>query len=398
MLTHLKATIVALGALLCLVAICPAQTQSAGTKPDTGQAPVSATSYRLKPEDTVTVFVQDAPEASADYLIRRDGYITVGMRIGDVKAAGLTVQELTDTLKRLLKKQVLDPKVTINVKAQSEDRFYIMGAVRQQGVFDCKPKWRLTEAIAAAGGLSSAPERSKLVLWRIGEQNQTVDLKRLLIQADQSQDLEIRPGDVLNVQSDVTVRLQAVGEIKKPGVIEVLDGQGVAEALSAAGGIDPEAKLSEAKIVRGGKEIPVDLYKIAVKGHPELNIPVQENDTLYIPQNQNRVSVIGSVSKPGPVPLIDGRDTYLTDAISLAGGFTVGAVRGGVTLVRKDANGKSTSKNYDVAKIIKQKKAKLDDPVLQDGDIIYVAESGKPRTSDLGAVFGTLSLVRWFIP
>ncbi len=390
---HLKLILVAIGATL-LAGTCFSQgTASAPTKP---QTPVDAATYRLKPEDTVTIYTEEVPEASGEFLIRRDGYITVGIGVGDIKAAGLTTKELTDVLVKKLKSQVLDPKVTINVKSQSQDRFYIMGAVKNQGVFDCKPKWRITEAIAAAGGLASPAERTRIVLWRTGQNHQTISLKDLLIRANDDDNIEIKPGDVLNVQSDVTVRLQVVGQVKKAGIIEVLDGQGVAEALSASGGVDPEARLSEAKLVRAGKEMPIDLYQIVVKGHPEQNVPVQENDTLYIPQNTNRIAVVGSVSKPGPMLLQDGRTTTLTDAIGLAGGFTMGSLRSGVTVFSKDSSGQMSRQNYNVEKMIKDKKTNLKDPVLKDGDIVYVAESGKPGSKDLGMIFGALSFARFF--
>jgi protein involved in polysaccharide export with SLBB domain len=220
-----------------------------------------------------------------------------------------------------------------------------------------------------------------------------------LIQAVDSENMALEPGDVLNVQSDETVRVQVVGEVKKPGVVEIIAGQGVAEALAAAGGGDTLSRLSGAKLVRKGQDVPMDLYGAVIKGEPEKNVKVEEDDTLYIPTLLTRVSVIGSVVKPGPITIEDGREETLSSVVTLAGGFAQGAKREGVTVYSKAANGTVVHQNYDMKHMVKNDKKGPVDPVMHDGDIVYVAESGKANAAtNAGTFFGAFGVLRYFFP
>jgi protein involved in polysaccharide export with SLBB domain len=353
-------------------------------------------SYKIKPEDSVLIRVDNVEECSGEFIVGLDGRFTMPYA-GSLYVVGLTTVELEKLVTASLKKTVKDPKVTINLKGVAMDRVYMMGAIKEQGPIGWRPGWRVTEAIASAGGLTGAPERTKFVLYRVGSSHISVNLRKLLIDGDDSENIKILPGDVIDIQTDVTVRIQVVGEIKKAGIIEVLEGQGIAEAVAAAGGQTELSRLTGAKLMRHGQEVPIDLYGAIIKAQPELDTPVKENDTLFIPTLLTRISVIGQVGKPGPIGIQDGRVETLTDAISLAGGFTSRAKRDGVTVYSKDKTGKSSSKNYDVGKMFKSKSLK-GDVVLNDGDIVYVAESGKPSEADLGVVFGAINMVRFFIP
>ena len=392
MLVKLKLFVVTLLATLILATMGSAQPAPIQSNQ---QVPVEA-NYKIRPEDELSITVQDASEPTGEYIVRLDGRISVPL-VGEIEVVGLTSAQLEDTLTNLLKKQLKNPKVTVNIKGSAPERVYMMGAVKTQGPISWKPEWRITEALASCGGLSGAPERTKMFIYRVGTSHISVNLRKLLIDGDDAENIKVLPGDVVNVQTDVTVRLQVVGEVKKAGIIEVIEGQGVAEAVAAAGGQNESARLTGAKLMRKGQEVPLDLYGAIIKGQPELNITVAENDTLYIPTLLTRISVIGQVGKPGPIGVQDGRAENLTDAIALAGGFSTRAKRDGVTVYSKTPDGRSTSKTYNVERLFKTKDLK-GDPILQDGDIVYVAESGKPGTADLGTVFGAINLIRFFVP
>lgn len=68
--------------------------------------------------------------------------------------------------------------------------------------------------------------------------------------------------------------------------------------------------------------------------------------TVIVAQmNSRRVSVIGEVTRPGPVPI--GADTRVLDAITTAGGFTPYASTGRVKVLRRNADGSVTEYRFD---------------------------------------------------
>jgi polysaccharide export outer membrane protein len=68
--------------------------------------------------------------------------------------------------------------------------------------------------------------------------------------------------------------------------------------------------------------------------------------TVIVAQmNSRRVSVVGEVTRPGPVPI--GADTRVLDAITAAGGFTPFASTGRVKVLRRNADGSVTEYRFD---------------------------------------------------
>ncbi len=380
---------------LSLAGACLAQTASPAS-PAGQTVPVQDESYRVRAEDVINVTVADVAEASGDFLVRKDGYITVPL-VGEIQVAGKTTKEITAVITERLKKEIRKPSVTVNLKSTTLERIYVMGAVRGGGVLDYKPKWRLTEVIAAGGGLASAPERTKVLIFRAGADHQEIALKRLLVDGDDKANVEVQPGDVLNFQTDVTIRVQVVGRVDKQGPIEVREGQGAAEALAAAGGAAADAKLTGAKIVRGGKEIPVDLYAAVTKGDQTKNVTLQDGDTLIVPALLTRVAVIGQVGHPGPIVVPDGETLTLTRAVALAGGPGRGAKTDKVQIVRMGADRKPVATDYNLKGLIRADKG-LVDPLLQDGDLVMIAQSGKAGASEFSSGLGLFNFFRFFVP
>jgi len=97
--------------------------------------------------------------------------------------------------------------------------------------------------------------------------------------------------------------------------------------------------------------------------------------TLFIAEfRERRIQVMGQVNKPGPVLIPLGEKITLTEAIAAASGFNLRAKRTEIQVTRKDANGNTVKVlNFNVKEILKNPKEL--DPVLQEGDTVFVRES-----------------------
>lgn len=378
-------TFVRLSALVCILvagvfggAAGAQQAPSHGPAAVKPQVPENSDTYVLGPEDVITIYVRNVPEMSSDYMIQLDGTMYFPI-VGQVHAGGMSAKDLKDYLEKGLSKELRDPQVTVNIKMLRPNRIYVFGSVGHPGVMDYKPHWRLTELIAAAGGLMLPAERLEAIVFRTGTPTEKINLRKVFIDADEASNIAVEPGDTVNVQTDVTVRVNVVGECKTPGMHEIIEGQGAVEALAAAGGETPQSALSRAKVVRNSTELPVDLYAAVIDGDTSKNIRLQDNDTLVIPQQYAQIAVTGMVAHPGAQLLPDGRTLTLTAAIGEAGGLGQLAKSRGVQLIRVGKDGKSHRTIYDYKKI----GAKYPDPVLQDKDIVFVPQSGSPNLTDI---------------
>ena len=353
------------------------------------QVPADSETYILGPEDIIQITVRNVPEMSADYMVQLDGTIFFPV-VGQVKVGGMSSKDLKEYLEKGLSKELRDPQVTINVKTLRPNRIYVFGSVGHPGVLDYKRGWRLSELIASAGGTVLPPERLNAIIFRAGTPTQKISLRKVFVDADDAANIAVMPGDSINVQSDITVRINVVGEVRTPGMHEIIEGQGAVEALSAGGGETQVSALSRAKIVRHGSEMPVDLYSAVIDGDTSKNIKLEDNDTLVIPQQYARVAVTGNVGHPGSQLLPDGRPLTLTAAVAEAGGLSGGAKSKGVQLFRVGSDGKTHKTVYDWKKIGRTQA----DPVLQDKDIVFIPQSGASNLNEITTFSNLYFIIR----
>lgn len=184
-------------------------------------------------------------------------------------------------------------------------------------------------------------------------------------------------GFIRNPQATVLVQeyrsktVFVVGEVTHPGAYPLAGGRTVVEILSKAGPLTAGAS-SEVVVVRPRTQTasPVlpsevdrqraEVIRVNVRdiqaGDIEKNIPLQPNDTVFVPVAP-KVYVSGEVRSPGAFAFAPG--LTVRQLISMAGGFSEDASSGRIRVVRQ-IDGKA-----------KELKVKLDDAV-QSGDTIVV--------------------------
>jgi protein involved in polysaccharide export with SLBB domain len=107
-----------------------------------------------------------------------------------------------------------------------------------------------------------------------------------------------------------------------------------------------------------------------------LNARIQNNDVIYIPESKSElVYVMGEVFKPGAISL-HGQLTYM-DALMLSGGPKKSADITKTYIIRFDGR-KSAVKEIDLKRMLETGDFR-DNFLLQDNDVIYVAEKGMGR-------------------
>jgi polysaccharide biosynthesis/export protein len=166
----------------------------------------------------------------------------------------------------------------------------------------------------------------------------------------------------------------ANGQFRTPGSYPIKGTTTVLEAIGAAGGINDDANLSGAYLVRGGKVIPIDFISLFTRGQMAQNIPLADGDLLYVPSiNSSRVFVLGEVMRASGVFVRTGKIT-LAQAIADAGGFDETTANKKAIKIIRGGLGSGQVIEVDFTDVIKGRRADL--MMLQPGDIVYVPASG----------------------
>jgi polysaccharide export outer membrane protein len=208
----------ALAMLLVTCVFCVGQAQQALSSPPAAADDAKSTGsnvafsnrtprYRLQPGDTFDVNFDLSPEFNQTAVaVQPDGFATL-RSIGDIKVAGQTVPELTQTLKVAYSKILNDPPISIVLKDFEKPYFIADGQVAKPGKYEMHGNTTLTQAIAIAGGFQSAAKHSQVVLFRRVDDQWTeaklVNVKAMENHRDLREDPFLHPGDMLFVPKNV---------------------------------------------------------------------------------------------------------------------------------------------------------------------------------------------------
>lgn len=134
-----------------------------------------------------------------------------------------------------------------------------------------------------------------------------------------------------------TVRVYVVGDVQRPGAYDISSLSTPLNALYAAGGPTAVGSLRIARHYRGKQLIAeVDLYDFLLHGVRTGDDRFQGGDTLLIPPAGPQVAVSGAVKRPAIYELR--KESNLAEVLEDAGGATVAAAMGHITVERIDAN------------------------------------------------------------
>jgi len=120
--------------------------------------------------------------------------------------------------------------------------------------------------------------------------------------------------------------VKVLGDIANPGLYQLRgNDNSLVKMIAQAGGTTSSAQLRQVTILRGKDTIlEVDLYQILYEGKAGLDVKIQPDDTIFVPNNRHtRVIVLGQVQSPGFVNVESGLSVL--EAITQAGGYNDGA-------------------------------------------------------------------------
>jgi len=167
-----------------------------------------------------------------------------------------------------------------------------------------------------------------------------------------------------------TQGVSVLGEVRKPGVYQVLGARNLLDIISAAGGTTPFAAQQATVKRRESKE----KFSASLSNDPsELlarEVELQPGDTVIVPR-AGIVYVLGDVGRPGGYLMQNSGRISLLEAVALAEGPTRTAAKKHTRLIRKNAAGIQETV-LDLKHVLE---GRAPDPELLPEDIVYIPPS-----------------------
>jgi polysaccharide export outer membrane protein len=169
--------------------------------PAFAQAPVQDSSYKIGPNDVLSIFVWKEPDLTRDVTVMPDGKITFPL-IGEITAQGQTALELKKVISDKLQDYVTVPEVTVIVKESHSQVIYTIGKVTRPGPYPLAPGMTVMQALSAAGGFAEwADTKNILIVRKQGgkEMQLHFNYKEFTSGEKLEQNIMLMPGDTLVV-------------------------------------------------------------------------------------------------------------------------------------------------------------------------------------------------------
>lgn len=249
--------------------------------------------YVIGDEDVLQISVWGSPELTIQVPVRPDGMISFPP-VGDVKAAGFTPLELKAILEKELEKYVKGA-ATVNVIVTSVNSFkvFVLGGgvsgtaipgATTSGAITLRRDTTLLQLLAQLGSLQNADLNNSFLL-RNGQKLRS-DFYRLVIKGDVSQDIQLKPNDVIFVPDNFEKRIRVIGKVKTPSVVPYREGMTVFDAILSAGGFAEFVDPNDVTVVRKEgeefKNIRVRLKDVIKKGDISKDLPLKPGDRVVV--------------------------------------------------------------------------------------------------------------------
>jgi protein involved in polysaccharide export with SLBB domain len=261
--------------------------------------------FTLGPGDRLEIEILGDPSTRASTLVGPDGKIYYYLLPG-LDVWGLTLAQLKATLDRDLEKYIRDqPRVTVTLRSIQSKQVWLLGRLNAPGIYPMTGPMTLLEAISRAGG----PAMSRPFASLAG-------------------------------------------------------GPAVSGASASA---EELADLHRSFVIRRGRLLPVEFYRLLHDGDVSQNIYLEPDDFVYVPSavSQN-VYVLGAVNQPESVTYT--KQMTLIAAIANAGGTIKDAYLSHVAVVR----GSLTQPKIAVLDYKAIVRGRQPDVRLEPRDIVYV--------------------------
>lgn len=186
------------GIAMVLFASC-AQMNGSHSAPSQAQM-VHAQEYLIGPEDVIEVMVWKNADLSRTTSVRPDGKISLPL-VGDVQAAGLTVEQLRVSLAEKLQSYYKEPpQISVIVQQINSYAIYVLGEVRSPGKYVVKTDTTFLQAVTLAGGFTEFASKNRIVIRRREKESleeSSMGIKYADVIAGRQRNLLLRPGDTI---------------------------------------------------------------------------------------------------------------------------------------------------------------------------------------------------------
>jgi protein involved in polysaccharide export with SLBB domain len=280
--------------------------------------------YQLGPGDKLLVRFSSPTRAleSVELTVDSRGAILLPVAGSRIVVRGMRLDEATRVLTREMRRYLRQATVDIQLQELRSITIRVLGEAYAPGSYEVPSVITVFNALYAAGGPNLTGSFRNIQLKRANGVTRRIDLYRLLVRGDSSQDVPMMAGDVLLIPP-AEKRVSVRGEVRREAIYELLESESLRDAVRFAGGAKPSGVTQRVLIESVRPGIDRRLVDASLVGSAGAQTPpLYDGDTVEIfsirPIFVNQITVEGAVDQPRPYAFE--RGMTVKDAVELARG------------------------------------------------------------------------------
>lgn len=297
--------------------------------------------YVLGPGDQLDINVYGVQQFNYSATISKNGTINIP-NVGEVFLSGLAFEAAKNKLQKQIGKIYSTlagngSKLSVSVSNYRTILVTIIGA-QQSGNYRLSSMSSVYNALHVAGGPSDIGSYRKIELIRNNKIIRTIDLYRFLTKGDQSDNVSLTDNDVIRIPS-YEARVTLEGEIKRPGIFEMVAGENLKQVISYASGFTENAYRNRILVKqKTNSELKVtDLNELTYASYlPKAGDMISVDKILD--RYENRVQIKGAVYRPGEYSLPTSGSMTIKDLLKKADGVTENVFLEKASLIRQKSD------------------------------------------------------------
>jgi polysaccharide export outer membrane protein len=245
------------------------------------------------------------------------------------------------------------------------------------------PDYKITARIAGDGVVDLPLIGGVQLAGLTVEQAQQLVAQKLI-----SGQMILYPDVLISVQDSMIDVIGVMGEVNSPKAIPAFAPMPLLDALSAAGGLKPDASHSISILRKGVSEPLLVVLNSDPSNAVNQNIPLYPGDRVLVPR-MGVVYVVGAVRHEGAYPISPDTPMTVLQAVTVGGGVNFEASKADTRIIRTTG---ATRREIPV-NLGKVVAGTAPDPILQSDDIVMVPTSTMKAAIKGGGVGIAIGLI-----
>lgn len=224
--------------------------------------------------------------------------------LGPVNVAGMHFSDVRDSLTQRVKEQMIGVRSDISLGELRTMQVFVMGDAYKPGAYTVSALTTISQAIYYSGGFGESGALRDIQLKRDGKIIRKLDMYDLLLKGDASNDVRLLPDDVVLIGS-VNDTVSIEGEINRPAIYEVKQGETYQQLIQMAGGFTANAHVEQLEIRRYASHGAREALTLDFNKTQDRQSKVKNGDAIKILKKSEEltryVQIEGDVRHPGYV-------------------------------------------------------------------------------------------------